>query len=127
MSAGPKLTHIGASGEAHMVDVGDKAETVRTAIAEGSVAMQADTLAMILAAITPGRVDRSSSARLIGRTLPAIRGEDWGCGLIILQRGTARPRLLSQLPCGSRVVVGQPFAPRQGEGTRDVRCSRTFP
>ncbi|RVC77092.1 cyclic pyranopterin monophosphate synthase MoaC, partial [Mesorhizobium sp. M4A.F.Ca.ET.022.05.2.1] len=43
------LTHLGASGEANMVDVGDKAETVRTAIAEGFVSMRAETLEMILA------------------------------------------------------------------------------
>jgi len=42
------LTHIGASGEAHMVDVGGKAETERTAIAEGAVTMRAATLKMIL-------------------------------------------------------------------------------
>jgi cyclic pyranopterin monophosphate synthase len=42
------LTHIGAQGEAHMVDVGAKAETERTAIAEGTVIMQAATLRMIL-------------------------------------------------------------------------------
>ncbi|MET3790268.1 cyclic pyranopterin monophosphate synthase MoaC [Aquamicrobium terrae] len=47
-AAGSRLTHIGASGEAHMVDVGEKAETVRTAVAEGSVRMQPATLAMIL-------------------------------------------------------------------------------
>ena len=39
MSDGQKLTHINASGEAHMVDVGDKAETVRVAVAEGFVKM----------------------------------------------------------------------------------------
>jgi cyclic pyranopterin phosphate synthase len=44
----PSLTHLGAQGEAHMVDVGEKAETQRTAIAEGSVAMLPETLAMIL-------------------------------------------------------------------------------
>jgi len=47
---GPKqgaLTHIGASGEANMVDVGDKAETVRTATAQGHVRMTAATLALI--------------------------------------------------------------------------------
>ena len=44
-----KLTHLGASGEANMVDVGAKAETVRTAIAEGSVTMKRETLATILA------------------------------------------------------------------------------
>ena len=48
MTADAKLTHIGASGEAHMVDVGAKAETERTAIAEGFVSMQRETLQMIL-------------------------------------------------------------------------------
>ncbi|MBB4954662.1 cyclic pyranopterin phosphate synthase [Agrobacterium vitis] len=41
------LTHIGASGEAHMVDVGDKAETVRTAVAEGHITMAQSTLHLI--------------------------------------------------------------------------------
>lgn len=49
MSAPGPLTHIGASGEAHMVDVGDKAETERVAVAEGRVVMQAATLATIRA------------------------------------------------------------------------------
>ncbi|MER8954330.1 cyclic pyranopterin monophosphate synthase MoaC [Mesorhizobium sp. M0833] len=43
------LTHLGAQGEANMVDVGDKAETVRTAVAEGFVAMRPETLDVILA------------------------------------------------------------------------------
>ena len=43
------LTHLGGSGEANRVDVGDKAETQRTAIAEGAVVMQAETLRVILA------------------------------------------------------------------------------
>jgi cyclic pyranopterin phosphate synthase len=43
-----QLTHIGASGEAHMVDVGGKAETERTAVAEGAVTMLPATLKMIL-------------------------------------------------------------------------------
>ncbi|OBQ85867.1 MULTISPECIES: cyclic pyranopterin monophosphate synthase MoaC [unclassified Mesorhizobium] len=45
----PALTHLGAKGEANMVDVGGKAETTRTAIAEGYVTMQPETLEMILA------------------------------------------------------------------------------
>ncbi|WP_292282400.1 cyclic pyranopterin monophosphate synthase MoaC, partial [Mesorhizobium sp.] len=45
----PALTHLGAKGEANMVDVGDKAETTRTAIAEGFVSMRPETLEMILA------------------------------------------------------------------------------
>jgi cyclic pyranopterin phosphate synthase len=45
----PRLTHLGQSGEANMVDVGDKADTTRTAIAEATVTMKPETLAMILA------------------------------------------------------------------------------
>ncbi|MVA55554.1 cyclic pyranopterin monophosphate synthase MoaC [Agrobacterium vitis] len=41
------LTHIDAAGEAHMVDVGDKAETVRVAIAEGHIRMTPETLVLI--------------------------------------------------------------------------------
>ena len=43
------LTHLGADGEARMVDVSDKAATERIAIAEGQVRMDASTLATILA------------------------------------------------------------------------------
>ena len=42
------LTHIGASGEAHMVDVGAKDETRRVAVAESFVIMLPATLVMIL-------------------------------------------------------------------------------
>ncbi|ADC63814.1 cyclic pyranopterin monophosphate synthase MoaC [Allochromatium vinosum] len=41
------LTHFTPSGEAHMVDVGAKPETVRRALAEGRIRMQPATLALI--------------------------------------------------------------------------------
>lgn len=41
------LTHFNAQGQAHMVDVGGKAETRRTAVAEGWIRMQPATLARI--------------------------------------------------------------------------------
>jgi cyclic pyranopterin phosphate synthase len=47
MDAENKLTHIGASGEAHMVDVADKPDTTRIATAEGFVKMKPETLALI--------------------------------------------------------------------------------
>lgn len=43
-----QLTHINAAGEAHMVDVSAKAETVREARAEAFVTMLPETLAMII-------------------------------------------------------------------------------
>ena len=42
-----ELTHFNQSGEAHMVDVGEKAITQRTAITEGYIEMQPETLALI--------------------------------------------------------------------------------
>mgnify|MGYP001827779151 FL=1 len=43
-----KLNHFNQRGEAHMVDVGDKAVTQRIAVAEGTINMQAETLQRIL-------------------------------------------------------------------------------
>ncbi len=41
------LTHFDAAGQAHMVDVGNKAETKRIARAEGTITMLPATLALI--------------------------------------------------------------------------------
>lgn len=43
-----KLNHFNQRGEAHMVDVGDKAVTQRCASAEGEIKMQAETLQRII-------------------------------------------------------------------------------
>lgn len=43
-----ELTHLDDKGQAHMVDVSDKAQTSRTAIAKASVCMQAETLELIM-------------------------------------------------------------------------------
>jgi cyclic pyranopterin monophosphate synthase len=44
-----KLTHLDDTGRAHMVDVGDKPETERLAIARGEVMMKEVTLGLIRA------------------------------------------------------------------------------
>ena len=59
------LTHIDAAGDAHMVDVGGKAETARTAVAEGSIKMLASTLEAIIAG-TSAKGDVIGTARLAG-------------------------------------------------------------
>ena len=41
------LTHFDADGQAHMVDVSDKADTARMAVAEGYIKMSAQTLETI--------------------------------------------------------------------------------
>lgn len=43
----PTLTHFDTDGQAHMVDVGDKRETRRVAVAQGRISMQPATFAMI--------------------------------------------------------------------------------
>jgi cyclic pyranopterin monophosphate synthase len=43
-----KLTHLGRSGEARMVDVSAKRATARVAVAEGRVVMAAKTLELVL-------------------------------------------------------------------------------
>lgn len=49
----PRLTHLADDGRVRMVDVGEKAETERTAVAEGVLRMQAATLAALLEGRTP--------------------------------------------------------------------------
>lgn len=44
-----QLTHIDAAGNANMVDVGEKPDTRRTAVAEGFIAMSPDCFATIAA------------------------------------------------------------------------------
>ncbi|HVX98573.1 MAG TPA: cyclic pyranopterin monophosphate synthase MoaC [Pseudorhodoplanes sp.] len=48
MTGGRKLSHLGASGEARMVDVSGKRETSRVAVARGRVSMSKETLALVL-------------------------------------------------------------------------------
>ena len=43
-----ELTHFNETGEAHMVDVSAKDATHRIAVAEGTITMQAGTLALIM-------------------------------------------------------------------------------
>jgi cyclic pyranopterin phosphate synthase len=60
-----QLTHLNAEGHAAMVDVGDKAETSRTAVARGEVRMQPATLAAIREGDVP-KGDVLAAARIAG-------------------------------------------------------------
>lgn len=60
-----KLTHIDEKGEAHMVDVSDKAETVRVAVAKAAVFMQPHTLELIVQGATK-KGDVLATARIAG-------------------------------------------------------------
>ena len=59
------LSHIGAAGEARMVDVSAKDDTARVAVAEGRVVMSAATLALILSG-NAKKGDVLGAARIAG-------------------------------------------------------------
>jgi cyclic pyranopterin phosphate synthase len=44
----PELTHFNAAGEAHMVDISEKADTDRTAVTEGFIEMDSATLKRVI-------------------------------------------------------------------------------
>jgi len=71
------LTHFDASGQAHMVDVGAKAETARVARAAGSIFMKPETLALIRSGSTKkgdvlgiARVAAIQAAKRTGDLIP---------------------------------------------------------
>lgn len=59
------LTHFDAQGQAHMVDVSDKAHTDRVAVAEGAVVMRSETLDYVLQG-TAKKGDVLGIARIAG-------------------------------------------------------------
>ena len=60
-----KLTHLDESGAAHMVDVSDKADTVREAVAEGRIQMSANALQAIVEG-SAKKGDVLATARIAG-------------------------------------------------------------
>lgn len=64
-SASAALTHLDAQGQAHMVDVAAKVQTVREAVAVATVVMQPETLATIEAGNAP-KGDVLATARIAG-------------------------------------------------------------
>jgi cyclic pyranopterin monophosphate synthase len=71
------LTHLDESGKAHMVDVGDKPDTVRVATAGGEVWMHGDTFSLILSGamkkgdvLTVAQVAGIMAAKHTGELIP---------------------------------------------------------
>jgi cyclic pyranopterin phosphate synthase len=60
-----KLTHLDDKGRARMVDVGEKAATTRTAVAEGFIAMTAETLKLVVSGEAK-KGDVLAAARIAG-------------------------------------------------------------
>jgi cyclic pyranopterin phosphate synthase len=62
---GDGLSHLTASGDAHMVNVSEKAPTARLAVAEAFVSMKPETLALLASGTTP-KGDVLATARIAG-------------------------------------------------------------
>lgn len=60
-----KLSHFDGTGAAHMVDVSEKDDTSRSAVAQGTVRMSAETLALVTEG-RAGKGDVIGVARLAG-------------------------------------------------------------
>jgi cyclic pyranopterin phosphate synthase len=69
-----KLTHLDSRGQAHMVDVGGKAETARSATAEGRIRMSSEALTAIRDGSGP-KGDVLAAARIAGIMAAKRTGE----------------------------------------------------
>ena len=102
------LTHIDADGRARMVDVSEKAETGREAVAEGRLLMERETLALALSG--GGRKGDVRAVAEIAGVMAAKRTSD----LIPM----CHPLMLSSVK-----VAVEPLADRTGLGV--IACVRT--
>jgi cyclic pyranopterin monophosphate synthase len=102
------LTHFDSSGQAHMVDVGEKADTHRVAVAHGEIHMLPETLALIRKGdskkgdvIGVARIAAIQAAKKTADLIPL-------CHPLMLSRVTADFELLESPPsvrCTARVEV----------------------
>lgn len=74
MKEKPQLSHLDERGKAKMVDVSDKEDSLRTAVAKGRITMQPATLERICAGDT-GKGDVFAAARIAGIMAAKRTGE----------------------------------------------------
>jgi cyclic pyranopterin phosphate synthase len=108
-----KLSHVDQSGRARMVDVGDKPESERTAVAEGAVRMSAEAYDLVAKqAIAKGdvlavaEVAGVMGAKRAGELIPL-------CHPLVLDVVTVEAVLEPELP-GVRVVATAKVTGRTG-------------
>jgi cyclic pyranopterin monophosphate synthase len=93
------LTHFDSAGQAHMVDVANKADTHRIAVARGEIHMQPQTLALIRDGsakkgdvIGVARIAAIQAAKKTSELIPL-------CHPLMLSRVTVDFELLDSPPC----------------------------
>ncbi len=103
------LTHFDAEGQAHMVDVAEKASTHRIGIAEGRIEMQPDTLALIASGHSK-KGDVLGIARVAG---------------IMAAKKTSELIPLCHPLALTRVAIAFSLSEPQGTQAAAVRCTAT--
>ena len=111
------LTHFDAQGQAHMVDVAAKAATHRIGVAQGRIAMQPATLALILAG-NAKKGDVLGIARIAG-IMAAKKTSD----LIPLCHPLALTRVAVEFMAEPADAAG--VAALSGAETGQIRCTAT--
>jgi len=108
------LTHFNAAGQAHMVDVGDKAITRRVAIASGRILMLPDTLARV-------REGTAKKGDVLGiARIAAIQGAKRTADLIPLCHPIALTRVSVELQIDEDACAVQCTATVECEGRTGV-------
>ncbi|MCX7201830.1 MAG: cyclic pyranopterin monophosphate synthase MoaC [Burkholderiales bacterium] len=114
MAADSGLTHFNAAGQAHMVDVGDKAITRRVAIASGRILMLPDTLARV-------REGTAKKGDVLGiARIAAIQGAKRTADLIPLCHPIALTRVAVDLQIDEDACAVQCTATVECEGRTGV-------
>ncbi len=108
-----KLTHVDAAGRARMVDVGDKPESERTAVAEGSIRMSREAFDLVAAqgiakgdVLTVAEVAGVMGAKRTGELIPL-------CHPLGLDLAQVEARLDQDLP-GVRIRATAKVTARTG-------------
>ena len=85
----PKLSHVGKNSRARMVDVTDKAETVREAKASGRINISKAAMALVLILFESGT---TLDLKELQSALDLTLGLTLGCFVLTLALGWASPR-----------------------------------
>jgi cyclic pyranopterin phosphate synthase len=102
------LTHVNENGEARMVDVGEKDVTQRIAVAESTLFMRPETLALITAGALP-KGDVFAAARI--------------AGIMAAKKTSELIPLCHQLPLSSVTVTLTPVPPNRVKIIASTKCS----
>ena len=113
MNTDQPLTHLDSRGEAHMVDVGDKAVTSRVAVARAQIRMKPETLSVILAselakgdALATARIAAIQAAKKTSDLIPLCHPLPITKVAVELRADLVLPGIVIEVTCKVRGQTG---------------------